>query len=97
MTGLDVLAVHRGYHGSDVELAQPGLGMRALARPPHADRQAVGVQVMGDEGGTRLPHPRRVRFKPDLDLLQLDGQLLLRRRLALLPFAVLVPDCPPPA
>jgi len=34
------------------------------------------LQEVSDHGGTRLPHLRRVRFQPDLDLLQLGGQLL---------------------
>ena len=64
-----------------------------LALPARTESSAEEA----DQGGARLPHPRRVRFQPDLDLLQLGGQLLLRRRLALLAPAVLVPHRPPPA
>src|SRR6202040_385216 len=47
--------------------------------------------------GAGLCDVRRTRGEPLPDLLQLRGELLLRDRLALLPFAVLVPDRPPPA
>ena len=52
---------------------------------------------MGDESGTRLLHVRRVGFQPDLDRFQLECELLLGSRLALLPLVALMPDCPPPA
>ena len=67
----------------------------SCARPALVDREAVGVQVVGDQGGAGPFHVRRVG--PVGHLLQLGGQLLLGRRLALLPFAVLVPDRPPAA
>jgi hypothetical protein len=52
---------------------------------------------LGDEVRAELRHVRRVCFQPDPDLLQLGGQLLLGRRLALLPLVVLAPGRPPPA
>ena len=44
-----------------------------------------------------LPHVRGVGLESLGDLLQLGGQLLLGRGLALLPLAGLVPDRPPPS
>jgi hypothetical protein len=97
VTGLDVLARHRVNDRGYLEEAQPTLGVRVLARPPGMDGEPIGVQVVGYEGCAWLPHVRRVGFQPDLDLLQLGGQLLLGERLALLPLVALVPDGPPPA
>ena len=61
------------------------------------DGESVRVEIVADEGGTRLTHVRRVGLKPLRDLRQLRGELLLSRRLALLPLTVLVPDRAPPA
>ena len=55
-----------------------------LAQPP------LGVRVLA-------LHVRRAGLQPLGDLPQPDGQLLLGRRLALLPLAVLMPDRPPAA
>ena len=95
--GLDVLAGDLPDHRDRVQHAQPALAMRVLARPPLGNREPVRGQVVGDEGGARLPHLRGIGFQPDLDLFQLGGQIVLGRRLALLPLAVFVPDRPPEA
>ena len=57
--------------------------------------QPVRVQVMGDQVRAGPLHVRRVGLEPLRDLLQLGGQLLLGRRLALLPLAR--PRATPPA
>jgi hypothetical protein len=57
--GLDVLAGHLCDHGGGIQRAQPRLGMRVLARPPFADREAIGVQVVGDEGGRAVASSAR--------------------------------------
>ena len=95
--GLDVLAGDRGDDRGGEPLAQPALGICVPARPPVMDRESVRVEVVGDEGGAGPPHVRRVGLESLGDLLQLGGQLLLGRRLALLPLPVLVPDRTPPA
>jgi hypothetical protein len=59
------------------------------------DREAVRGQVVRDQVRAAELHVGRVGFQPFSDLLQLGGQLLLGRRLALLPLAVLVPDRAP--
>ena len=59
--------------------------------------EAVRGQVIRDQVRARPLHVGRVGLQPLVDLLQLGGQLLLGRRLALLPLAVLVPDGPPAA
>src|SRR6266700_626634 len=71
--------------------------MRVLAGPLALDREAVRGQVVRDQVRAAELHVRRVGFQPFGDLLQLGSQLLLGRRLALLPLAVLVPDRPPAA
>ena len=68
-----------------------------LARPPIGHRKPVGVEVPGDQVRTGPCHVRRAHGEPLPDLLQLRGELLLGDGLALLLFAVLVPDRPPPA
>ena len=88
--GLDVLARHRADDRGGEPLAQPPLGVGVLAGPPVLDRQPVGVQVMGDQVRAGPLHVGRVGCQPLGDLLQLCGQLLLGRALALLPLAVLV-------
>ena len=60
MAGLDVLADDRADDRGSEPLAEPRLGVRVLAGPPLADGQPVGVQVVGDQGSTGLPHLRRV-------------------------------------
>ena len=95
--GRDVLAGDRADDRGGEPLAQPALGVRVLAGPLPLDREPVGVQVVRDQVRAGPLHVRRVGFQPLGDLLQLGGQLLLGRRLALLPLAVLVPDRPPAA
>src|SRR5215472_11422557 len=83
--------------GGREPLAQPALGVGVLAGPPLVNREPVGVEVVGHQVRAGPFHLRRVGREPIGDILQLGGQLLLGRRLALLPLAVLVPDGPPPA
>jgi len=73
------------------------LGMRVLAGPSLLNREAVRVQVPGDQVRAGTCHVRRAGGQPLGDLLQPGGQLLLAGCLALLPLAVLVPDRPPAA
>ena len=71
---------------------KPTLSICVPARPPLMDGESVRVEIVTDEGGTRLTHVRRVGLKPRHDLRQLRGELLVRCRLALPPLPVLVPD-----
>jgi hypothetical protein len=93
----DVLAGDRVDDRGGVPLAQASLGVGVLARPPVCHRETVRVEVPGDQVGAGAGHVRRAHDEPLPDLLQLRGELLLRDGLALLPFAFLVPDRPPPA
>jgi hypothetical protein len=95
--GLDVLAADFGDDRRREPLAQPTLSICVPTRPPLMDGESVRVEIVADEGGTGLTHVRRVGLKPLRDLRQLRGELLLRRRLALPPLPVLVPDRTPPA
>jgi hypothetical protein len=94
--GRDVLAGDRADDRGGEPLAQPPLGIGVLARPPLFSRLPVRVEVRGDQVRARPPHVRRVGRQPLGDLLQLAGQPVFAHRLALLPFAVLVPDRTPP-
>jgi hypothetical protein len=66
-----------------------------LRGPPVCHRETVRVEVPRDQVRAGPGHVRRAHGKTPPDLLQLGGELLLRDGLALLPFAVLVPDRPP--
>jgi len=60
----------RGDHRGVEPLAQPPLGA-LLARPPVLDRQAVGVEIVGDQVGTGTAHVRGICLEPQDNLLQL--------------------------
>jgi hypothetical protein len=62
MPGLDVLAGDRVQDRGHEQRAQPSLGMRVLPRPALLNREAVRVQVVGDQGRARLLHARGVGF-----------------------------------
>ena len=76
MAALDVLADGLVDDRGGVQRAQPPLGVRVLTGPPLADREPVGVQVMGDEVGAGPPHIRGVGPEPLGNLVQPGGQLV---------------------
>jgi hypothetical protein len=82
--------------------ASPLFAIAALRSPAVQFRGRIAFHARADEGRDHPPHPglihvRGVGLEPLPDLLELGGQLLLVRRVTLLPLAVFLPDSPPAA
>ena len=93
----DVVAAEPGDDRDCEPLAQAALGMGVLAGPLPVDPEPVRGQVVGDQVRAAQRHVGRIGLQPLGDVGQPGGELVLGRRLALLPLAVLVPDRPPAA